>query len=437
MRPIVIFGVLAWSVAAVPVHAQPPGAETMSVAAAQSTAERRAPGADLQSLLDYARERNVEYAAMRFEADAAAERVEPAGALPDPKLRIELQDITRMGERNATLDPSRTGQTKYLLMQDLPWFGKRDLREEVAAYEAEAARGLAQGSWTDLRALIKKAYIRNYFISRRERLMHNILDLMVRLEQIAQTRYANGLAPQQDAIRAQLEQTAMHHELIELESERRGIGAQLNALLNRPANALLAEPETLPPLPDAAGLELDALIERARRSNPQLFVESNRIRAAEKGRDLAYRNRYPDFSVGVAPTQSGDSIREWELMVELNIPLQQGTRRSQEREAGAMLAAARARHEGVGYRLVGEIVENLSAYAAATHSEHLIRTNLLPQSQLTFEAALAGYETGKVDFATLLDAQRAIDQARLNRLQAQAEQQTRLADIERLLGEEL
>lgn len=437
MRPIVIFGVLAWSVAAVPVHAQPPGAETMSVAAAQSTAERRAPGADLQSLLDYARERNVEYAAMRFEADAAAERVEPAGALPDPKLRIELQDITRMGERNATLDPSRTGQTKYLLMQDLPWFGKRDLREEVAAYEAEAARGLAQGSWTDLRALIKKAYIRNYFVSRRERLMHNILDLMVRLEQIAQTRYANGLAPQQDAIRAQLEQTAMHHELIELESERRGIGAQLNALLNRPANALLAEPETLPPLPDATGLELDALIERARRSNPQLFVESNRIRAAEKGRDLAYRNRYPDFSVGVAPTQSGDSIREWELMVELNIPLQQGTRRSQEREAGAMLAAARARHEGVGYRLVGEIVENLSAYAAATHSEHLIRTNLLPQSQLTFEAALAGYETGKVDFATLLDAQRAIDQARLNRLRVQAEQQTRLADIERLLGEEL
>ena len=37
-------------------------------------------GANVESLLDYARSRNPEYAAMRFEAAAAAERVVPAGA---------------------------------------------------------------------------------------------------------------------------------------------------------------------------------------------------------------------------------------------------------------------------------------------------------------------------------------------------------------------
>jgi cobalt-zinc-cadmium efflux system outer membrane protein len=47
---------------------------------------------------------------------------------------------------------------------------------------------------------------------------------------------------------------------------------------------------------------------------------------------------------------------------------------------------------------------------------------------------LAGYETGKVDFATLLDAQRQIRQARQNQIKAQAEAQMRLAEIERLLG---
>jgi outer membrane protein TolC len=50
---------------------------------------------------------------------------------------------------------------------------------------------------------------------------------------------------------------------------------------------------------------------------------------------------------------------------------------------------------------------------------------------------LAGYETGKVDFATLLDAQRQIRNARLALLRAQASQQLRLAEIERLLGEDL
>ncbi len=63
-------------------------------------------GRTVDSLLDYAKNNNPEYASMRYEADAAGERVTPAGALPDPKLRIELQDITKMGEQNATLNPT-------------------------------------------------------------------------------------------------------------------------------------------------------------------------------------------------------------------------------------------------------------------------------------------------------------------------------------------
>ena len=63
--------------------------------------------------------------------------------------------------------------------------------------------------------------------------------------------------------------------------------------------------------------------------------------------------------------------------------------------------------------------------------------SLLPQAELTFKAALSGYETGKVDFATLLDAQRQIRQAKLNQIKSRAEAQVRLAEIERILGEEL
>lgn len=411
--------------------------QALTFTAAAQDAQDQVLGANVESLIEFARGRSADYGAMLREAEAAVERIQPAGALPDPRLQVELQDITRMGNRNATLDPSRVGQTRYLLMQDLPWFGKRGLREEVAAAEAEAARGLAQGGWTQLAALIKATYIQSYFVRRNERLTLEILDLMRRLERIAETRYANGLAPQQDAIRAQLEQTAMQNEIIVLENERQALAAKMNGLLNRPADATLAEPVALPHLPEAADLQFAALLERARASNPQLFVESQRIAAAQKQRELTYKNRYPDFSVGVAPMQSGNSISEWELMFGMNIPLQQGTRRSQEREAGAMLSAARMRHDAIGHRLAGEIAENLSAYTAAARTEDLIKSSLLPQSQLTFEAALAGYETGKVDFATLLEAQRQINQAKLNLLKAQAEQQLRATEIERIVGEKL
>jgi outer membrane protein TolC len=395
------------------------------------------PGRNVESLLAIARQNNPDYAGMRYEAAAAAERVEPAGALPDPKFRTELRDITRMGEQNATLAPNRVGSTRYLLMQDIPWYGKRDLKREIAELESKSAEGKATGTWNEVAARIKTTFAQSWFLERNERLTQEILDLMVRLEKIAQVRYAAGLAAQQDVIRAQVEQTGLRNELISIATERHHLHTRLNALLGRPSGAALASPDRLRPLPSPARLDLATLEERAKGHNPLIWSEETRIQAAEKSRDLAYRNRYPDFTLGVSPIQYRNEVKEWELMLELNIPLQQGSRRAQERESEAMLAAARYRREATANQVLSDLSENVAALDAARRTETLLRDNLLPQSELTFQAALTGYENGKVDFATLLDAQRQIRQARQNRIRAEAEAQARLAEIERIVGEEL
>lgn len=400
-------------------------------------AQEPLPGDSVDTLLEYARAHNPEYAAMRLEADAAGERVTPTGALADPKFRVELRDITRFGEQSPTLAPDRVGSTRYLLMQDVPWFGKRDLKRGIAELEAEGAKGRAMGSWADLSARIKSAYAQLYSVTRSERYGREVLDLMARLERIAQVRYAGGLSAQQDVIRAQVEQTGMRAELIALENERRQLQARMNALLARAAGAPLAEPAQLRAVPAAEQLGFAALAERVRARNPQLFTEGARIRSAEKSRELAYKNRYPDFTFGVSPIQYRNAVKEWELMVELNLPLQQASRRAQERESEAMLSATRARAEAASNQVLAELAEHLAGIDAARRTETLTASNLLPQAELSFRAALAGYENGKVDFATLLDAQRQIRQAKLSRIKAQVEAQVRLAEIERLLGEDL
>ncbi len=124
-------------------------------------------------------------------------------------------------------------------------------------------------------------------------------------------------------------------------------------------------------------------------------------------------------------------------MLEFNIPLQQAPRRAMERESESMLSAARSRKDAAANQILGELAENLSGIEAARRTEMQTTTSLLPQAELSFKAALSGYETGKIDFATLLEAQRQIRQARQNQLKAQAEAQMRLAEIEKLLGEEL
>lgn len=394
-------------------------------------------GRDVDSLLAYAREHNPEFASVRYEAEAAAERVTPAGALPDPKLRTELMDLTRQGTQSPNVLPGRVGSARYTLMQDVPWFGKRDLKREIAELEAEGSQGRATGVWQEIAARIKSGYAQLYFVVRSEALNREILSLMVRLEQVAQLRYASGLAAQQDVIRAQVEQTALRNELLGLENERRQLQARLNAWLARPVGAPLAEPERLRPVPAPARLQAAELEERVRARNPQLFADEARIKAAEKSRDLAFKNRYPDFTFGVVPNQTQSTVRQWDMMVEVNVPLQQATRRAQERESEAMLSAARTRKEATANQVLGELDETLSGLDVARRTEILTTTSLLPQAELTFQAALPGYETGKVDFATLLDAQRQIRLARQNILKAQAEAQIRLADLEKLLGEEL
>ena len=400
-------------------------------------AQENAIGRTVESLLDYAKGNNPEYASMRYEADAAGERVTPAGALPDPRFRMELQDITKMGEQNATLNPSKVGSTKYTLMQDLPWYGKRDLKREIAELDAEGAQGRARGTWTEISAKLKTAHAQLFILHRNEQLTREILDLMVRLEKIAQVRYAGGLAMQQDVIRSQVEQTGMRNDLIMLENEDNMLRARINALLARPANAPLAAPDVLRPIPAPAKLEYAALEDRVRGRNPLLFAEEARIKSAEKNRELTYKNRYPDFAVAISPIQYESSIREWEVMLEFNIPLQQASRRSMERESESMLSAARSRKDAAANQILGELAENLSGIEAARRTEALVTNRLLPQAELTFSSALASYENGKVDFATLLEAQQQIRKARQNQIKAQAEAQIRLAEIEKLLGEDL
>ena len=394
-------------------------------------------GKTVESLLDFAKSNNPEYASMRYEADAAGERITPAGALADPRFRTEFMDVTKMGEQNPTLVPNRVGSTKYLLMQDIPWYGKRDLKRSIAELDAESAQGKAQGSWAEIAARLKTAHAQLYVLHRNEQLTREILDLMVRLEKVAQVRYAGGLAMQQDVIRSQVEQTGMRNDLIMLENEGNMLRARINGLLARPSGARLVDPDVLRPLPTPAKLDYATLEERVRAHNPQIFSEEARIKSAEKSRELTYKNRYPDFTFGVGPTQTQNSAKEWEVMIEVNIPFQQASRRAQERESEAMLSAARSRKDAASNQALADLAENLSGIEAARRTEMLTTSSLLPQAELTFNSALAAYENGKVDFATLLDAQRQIRQAKQNQIKAQADAQMRLAEIEKLLGEEL
>lgn len=395
-----------------------------------------APGATLDSLLAIAHEQHPELRTMQHEAEAATQRLDAAGTLPNPMFGIELRDVTNTANNgDFSLSPARVGSTRYSFGQTFPPRGQRSAQRAAAQAGADEAAHRADSTWADLALRIKTAHARWQQLHAALDQTQEIVALTERLEALAQTRYASGLAPQQDVIRAQVERTAVATEIALLEAERVALSARLNGLVARTADAPLAAPQAEPALPSAAPADPAALRERVLARNPQLAAEDARIRAAESNRNVVRSKRYPELTIGVAPMQMRNRIDEWELMLEVSIPLQQGRQRAEEREAQALLAAAQARKDSAANELLAQLGEQLAALTAAQQIESLTRSRLLPQASLTLQAALAGYETGQVDFATVLDALRQNRQAQLTLINTRTEARIRLAEIERLLGE--
>lgn len=404
------------------------------LAASPATAADAAPlGAALDGLLDYARRHNPELAARRHEADAARERVESAAALPDPKFQVELMDFTNtMSGDGTSLLPGKVGETRYRVIQPLPFYGKRDLRGAIADAEAGQRERQHAATALDIESRIKTAFARYYQAAGQAAIIGETLTLVDGLGRLVETRYGVGLVPQQDVIRAHSEVTSLKLDLVEAERRRRDAAARLNAQLPRSADSPLALPGHLPPAPAAPALPV--LFEQAQTASPELARERLGIDAASGSRDLAYRNRYPDFALGLTNNRPRTGSDSWDLMLELNIPLQQSSRRAQEREAERRLDAARSRVESAAARLNGRLGETLAAFEANVDKARLLRDTLLPQSRAGFEAAQAGYESGRVNFNTLIEAQRQVLRSRLALIDAETEIRVRHAELELLVG---
>lgn len=388
------------------------------------------PGATVASLHSWLIAHNPDLLAMTLEAQAADARIQPAGALPDPMAQIELRDISVHKTR---VLPGQVGSTFYQLRQRFPLWGKRSLARDAASADASSAAYRRDARLRELIATTEQTYVRYWFAGQSAATLDRIVEVLSNLEQLANQRYAAGLAPQQDAIKAQVERTSMLRERIERMAMQREAKAQLNASLARGPNEALAEPTGEPELELPANL--DAAIAASLDAHPALAAAGASVEAAEDRRELTYRNRYPDLTVGIAPIQIGSRLASWELMFEIEIPFQQTTRRNQEHEATLMRDASAARRDAIAVQLRGQIGEIRASWEGAREQRALIEHTLLPQTDANFESALSSYQVGAVDFTTLLDALRQRRAADLTRLDATRDALLSAATLRSLIGE--
>ncbi|AVZ79898.1 transporter [Zoogloeaceae bacteirum Par-f-2] len=391
-------------------------------------------GSSPQALIEYARHSNPGFAAARAEASAAQERVTPAGALPDPTFEVELMDATNtMSGRSASLLPGQVGETRYRITQPLPGWGKRELAVKAAEAQATQADAMRDISWAELAAKIETLWLRYYAADRELVLNREGLTLLKSLEELSLARYALGLLPQQAVLRMQREITAQRLALVEVEQRRKGLAAGLNGLLGRSHDAPLATPADPAPLPEH--LDAGALFEAAASANPEVNAAAYGIDVARAERERTYQERLPDFAVGVRNNRPDVGKSSWDVMFEVMIPLQQSSRRAKEREAEYMLMAAEARWEDAKARASGELGIAWSMYAQGRETLRLLEHTLLPQAQATRDASQAALSSGKVDFDSVIEAERQLIDIRTQRLKAELDTRLALTEIKKLTGD--
>jgi len=388
-------------------------------------------GANLQQLLDAMEQSHPALGAASASRAAAAAEVEIAGSLADPQFEASFEDIDR--QFGSPL-PESLGSIFYKVDQTFPLGGKRTLRREIAkAGVAEAATERDQ-MLLDLTAEMKIAFARHYLAIHAAHTIEVEGNALRDLAEIAKERYAQGLGRQQENIEAEAELATLDGARAEATRDQAIAIGRINSLIGRAVDAPLAPPVALPAVPDAGKLNVEDLVALAEARNPALAARNAAVEGATASRDLADRNWYPDLTLGVSVVDEDRDLTGYEARIGFNIPIQWGLRHAEQGKAKAKLAEARARASTARIELMNQVQEAVQNLRAASAREAAMRTRQLPLLQEAVQAAQRAYAVDQADLADAIGATRRLKQAEIEHIGMLFEQQTLLAELERLVG---
>jgi cobalt-zinc-cadmium efflux system outer membrane protein len=391
------------------------------------------------SALEIALANNQGLAALSAGADAMGAIPRQAGALPDPKFGVNALNLPT---DTFDFDQEPMTQLQFSLSQSFPFPGKRGLKREAAEYEATAANMRFADQRFQVAANVRSAWWQLVYLDKAIEIVEQNQGLMRDFVEIAQTKYRVGKGLQQDVLLAQLELSRLLDRLFPLRGLRSAAQADLNALLNLPAD----QPVVLPAAPanlSLSGLPPEAeLLQSALQSRPLLDVARELAEASRSRMDLAKKNYYPDFEIG-----AGYGFRDGEdpvrgerpdlasFMLRVNIPLYFKSKQSKalDQRSSEYFQSKHMLNDTLR-SIQAAIARNYAQYHASRNQVSLFGTAIIPQARQTVSAMLSGYQVNEVDFLNVLNAQITLYNAQISYWEAMSNAKRALANLAASVG---
>lgn len=389
------------------------------------------PALTLDEVERMALERNPEIAVAARRVAMAEAHVPAAGALDNPKAIYRGWGVPLSQPWNYN-----QAQNMFMVTQELPGPGKRSLRTDVARSDVTEAKDALAAIHLRVRVEVRKAFYDLLEAQDELKIHDEHVDIARQAIAAARIRYTVGQVPQQDLLKAQLELTRLAEHLIRFDRDAEVARARLNTLAGRdPATPLRVQGDygVVSALPSEASMEQLALQVR-----PDLLEAETAADKSRQQQSLAKKAYVPDFSLsaGYMLMQPSSKMRNT-YMVEGSMTLPWLDHRKHDAEiATATVAVTEQDAELAALRTeaFGQIKESLAEAQAAQKFAALYQDSLRPQAEATLHAAVIAYENNQTDFLNLLDSQMQVIDIDLAWLQALADFNTRMADLELAAG---
>jgi len=393
----------------------------------------------LKAATEQAIRENPDLAQMQARAQAMAAIPSQMGALPDPEISFNAMSLPVDTFSTRQEDMTQLGAG---ISMAIPFPGKLALREQAAAFEAEAATQNTNEVRLRLLSEVKTTWWLIFYLDRALGIVDSNHALLQQFIQIARSKYEVGEGLQQDVLLAQLEFSKLLDQQLMLKASRRNAAASLNALLDKPANEEVR-------LPEKVDLQLPAIMQESQlyqqAEASRAVLEGNRqgINAAQSRLELAKKDLLPDFNVGASygardDMPSGDRRADLlSLNLSMNVPIfaaQKQAKAVDQRTSELMQEKYALQDQWNKVR--SQISQGYNDYRRAKDQVVLFETGIVPQARQTVASMLAGYQVNKVDFLNLVRSQITLFEYETQYWKAFTEANQALAQLSSAVGKE-
>ena len=354
----------------------------------------------LDNLVAEALRNNPEILAAQKRYEAARQRPTQASSLPEPMFSVGYNS-SGSPRPFAGLGKEPTSNAGVMFSQEFPFPGKRKLQGDMAVKEADAEFQQYQLVELNVVSRVKQAYYNLAYTYAATDVLERNLRLLRQLLRITEARYGVGQAAQQDVFKTQTQLSILETRLLQLVRERQASEAEINSLLNRAPGTPLArtaevQPQELQPT-------LDEMSAYARENTPMLRREQKMIERSELAVNLARKEYYPDYAVTAGYFNMGSMPDMYMFRMDFKLPIYFFRKqRAGVTEQAQTLVESRRNYEVTNQALHYRVKDD---YLMATTSKQLLdiygRT-VIPQASLALESSLSSYQTGSIDFLSVL-----------------------------------